>query len=115
MTSSGKRILICGGRDFTDRADAQRVLDTFASPSLVITGGARGADAIGAEWARVRGYARVVFPANWVGELKSAGYRRNKRMLEIGQPDLVIAFPGGKGTANMVSLAKRAGIEVVEV
>lgn len=114
-TSSGKRVLVCGGRDFTDRQDAFRVLDTFESPALVIVGGARGADMIAAEWAKMRGYARVIFPANWTGELKAAGYRRNVRMLEIGQPDLVIAFPGGKGTANMVSLARRAGISVVEV
>ena len=40
---------------------------------------------------------------------------RNRRMLEEGRPDLVIAFPGGKGTANMVRIALQAGIQVREI
>ena len=40
---------------------------------------------------------------------------RNREMLERGRPDLVIAFPGGPGTANMVKLAREAGIEVIKV
>jgi hypothetical protein len=36
-------------------------------------------------------------------------------MLDIGRPKLVIAFPGGRGTANMMKQAKEAGINVVEV
>jgi hypothetical protein len=35
-------------------------------------------------------------------------------MLEYG-PDLVVAFPGGRGTADMVRRAKAAGCEVLEV
>jgi predicted Rossmann-fold nucleotide-binding protein len=31
------------------------------------------------------------------------------------KPDLVVAFPGGSGTADMVSRARGAGIEVIEV
>ena len=37
------------------------------------------------------------------------------RMLEEGRPDLVIAFPGGRGTADLVARARRAGVEVMEV
>jgi predicted Rossmann-fold nucleotide-binding protein len=40
---------------------------------------------------------------------------RNRQMLTEGRPDLVVAFPGGKGTANMVALARKAGVEIVEV
>jgi hypothetical protein len=36
-------------------------------------------------------------------------------MLEEGKPDLVVAFPGGTGTANMVKQARAAGVEVLEV
>ena len=36
-------------------------------------------------------------------------------MLDEGKPDLVIAFPGGKGTADMARRAREAGIEVIEV
>jgi hypothetical protein len=36
-------------------------------------------------------------------------------MLDVGKPDLVIAFPGGNGTAHMVGIAKAAGITVIKV
>jgi len=55
------------------------------------------------------------FKAQWDKYGKAAGYRRNARMLEHPAPDLVVAFPGGPGTANMVMLAKRAGIPVREI
>jgi len=34
-------------------------------------------------------------------------------MLDEGKPDLVVAFDGGRGTANMVKQAKAAGIQVL--
>jgi hypothetical protein len=36
-------------------------------------------------------------------------------MLVEGKPDLVVAFPGGRGTAGMMRLAKAANVEVIEV
>jgi hypothetical protein len=33
-------------------------------------------------------------------------------MIDEGKPDLVIAFPGGRGAADMVSRAIKAGIRV---
>jgi hypothetical protein len=33
-------------------------------------------------------------------------------MLDEGRPDLVIAMPGGRGTANMISQAEKAGVAV---
>jgi UDP-N-acetylmuramoylalanine-D-glutamate ligase len=35
-------------------------------------------------------------------------------MLEREKPDLVVAFPGGRGTADMVAKARAAGVEVLE-
>ena len=46
---------------------------------------------------------------------RGAGPERNARMLAEGRPDLVVAFPGGTGTADMVRRAKAAGVRVVEV
>lgn len=48
-------------------------------------------------------------------EGKAAGPIRNQRMLDDGKPDRVLAFPGGRGTANMVKLAKAAGVPVHEI
>ena len=56
-----------------------------------------------------------MYPADWDTHGRGAGPIRNKQMLEEGKPDLVIAFPGGKGTANMIGQAKEAGIPVREI
>lgn len=88
----------------------------------MITGCANGAD----EWARmwVRGVQNyrdgpkaswLGFPANWKSHGKGAGPIRNQKMIDEGKPDLVLAFPGGRGTADMVRRAKAAGVRVIEV
>jgi predicted Rossmann-fold nucleotide-binding protein len=57
----------------------------------------------------------MIFPANWPKHGKGAGFIRNQQMLNEGKPDLMIAFPGGKGTADMIEKAIKAGIKVIEV
>jgi hypothetical protein len=112
------RVLVCGGRDFADRA----VLEAFLSNlhrvcgiALVIAGGARGADTMAEEWAKAQGIACEIYMADWDGLGSKAGPIRNQRMLHEGKPDLVIAFPGGRGTADMVRRAREAGIDTVEI
>lgn len=65
--------------------------------------------------ARDRGIPETAYPADWRRDGKSAGYRRNRRMLSEGRPDLVIAFPGGPGTAHMVEIAEKAGVPVLRI
>lgn len=107
------RILVCGGRDYDDQRRVFAVLDALA-PALVIQGGARGADLHARAWATARGKPCATFDAPWAALGRGAGPIRNGWMLEFGHPDLVVAFPGGKGTADMVSQAQRAGIQVRE-
>lgn len=113
------RVLVCGGRDFDDVDLVYQVLDKLHSQipiSCIIEGGARGADSIAAMWSRQRNLAEHSrFEANWSVHGKKAGPIRNQRMLSEGKPDLVIAFPGGRGTADMVARAKKAGIETCEI
>lgn len=118
------RVLVCGGRDYDDRAKVYSVLnelDRTGDVSCIIHGAARGADSLAEDWAlrRCTGLGNSIgvsrFPADWTRFGKSAGYIRNAQMLREGMPDLVVAFPGGRGTANMVKLAKDAGVEVIEV
>jgi hypothetical protein len=114
------RVLVCGGRDFHDIALLVRVLDAlhlrFHFSSLV-HGGARGADQYAGKWARgVLGARNVkVFEADWDRHGPNAGAFRNQRMLDEGQPALVVAFPGGAGTRDMVRRALRAGIRTLRV
>lgn len=81
--------------------------------SALIQGGARGADRSAAECARGLGIKVVTVPADWRTHGKAAGPIRNQRMIDDFKPDLVLAFPGGRGTADMVSRARAAGIEVI--
>lgn len=114
------RILVCGGREFTDGAYIAEYLYALG-PRVVIHGAARGADKLAGLWAW-RHRDRVVelpFPVpteEWDRFGGYAGHLRNARMLEEGRPDLVLAFyPGGPGTANMVRQAQAAGVEVWQI
>lgn len=111
------KVLVCGGRDFSNIAFVWRKLDDLhqSTPiTALMQGGARGADTIARDWAVTKpGIQRYVCRADWEKFGKRAGILRNARMLEW-KPDLVVAFPGGRGTADMVQRSKNAGVRVVE-
>jgi hypothetical protein len=106
------KALVCGGRDFKDRPFVINVL-TNLNPDIVIQGGAEGADLIAKEWAMANFKPVWTFPADWDEHGKAAGPIRNQQMIDWGKPDFVIAFPGGKGTADMVRRANTAGLDVL--
>jgi YspA, cpYpsA-related SLOG family len=87
-------------------------------PLTVIQGGAPGADALAQRWAYIRAPRQqitlVTMPADWERHGKAAGPIRNAKMLEE-KPDLVLAFPGGKGTADLVRKAEKAKVEIRKV
>jgi len=103
------RILVCGGRDFSNYDLLCDVLKKY-EVSTIITGGARGADTLAFCWGYDHNKKVLTYPANWKKHGKAAGFIRNQQMLDEGHPDLVIAFPGGRGTADMVRRSKEAGI-----
>lgn len=109
------RILVCGGRTYTDAPAAYAALDRAHARrpiKLIIEGGAKGADRLGRQWAAIRAIPCVTFEADWDTYKKGAGFRRNVQMLVEGKPDGVIAFPGGTGTAHMVRCAQAAKVTV---
>jgi hypothetical protein len=110
------KVLVCGGRNFNDAMTLGSWLGGIHKNNgpitLLIQGGAPGADFMASEFAKWMGIPVQTFPADWDRYGKSAGPRRNKQMLDEGKPDLVVAFEGGKGTANMVEQAKAAGINI---
>ena len=111
------RIIICGGRDYEDYNALRRYMDKFhwnTPVGEVIQGGARGADTIASAWALTRGIPCTEVVADWESHGKAAGVIRNRAMADL-RPDAVVAFPGGKGTAMMVNLARRRGVRVYEV
>ncbi len=109
------RVLVCGGRDFTDAAAIADAMDSLPASIVVCHGGAPGADSLAGQWAANHGIACTVFRADWKKHGKAAGPIRNRQMLNEFQPDIVVAFPGGSGTADMVSQAKRVGVEVMQI
>lgn len=112
-------VLVCGGRDFNDWLLMTLTLDEVDSEdhpiSLLINGAARGADKMSTNWALCNGTDYVEYPADWDKYGRAAGAIRNRQMLVEGKPDLVVAFPGGAGTANMIKQARDAGVEVMIV
>lgn len=119
------RILVCGGREYDDWLTLSNFLYREFHPAgfydgnepdpILIQGGAKGADFLARVWAVKHGFSYEEYPANWKEYGPAAGIRRNQQMLDEGKPDLVVAFPGGNGTADMVRRAKKAGVEVIEV
>lgn len=115
---TGHKVLVCGGRDFRDTAlfDRQMCeLDNYVCIGEIIHGGANGADTMAGCWGDKHNIPVTVYAANWSLHGRAAGPRRNEKMLYEGKPDYVIAFPGGRGTAHMVKIAKAAGVKVFEV
>lgn len=113
------RVLVCGGRNFTDYealAIALGMAHLIRGPfTEVIHGGAKGADALAGQWARAKNVPVRVYHADWRRYGDKAGTIRNAMMLKDGKPTRVIAFPGGAGTADMIAKAKAARIPVWEV
>lgn len=113
-----RRVLVCGGRKFRNRELMFRVLDASDKAQaigVIISGMAYGADTLAVEWAKKWGVTVEGYPADWDRYGRSAGPRRNQQMLDEGKPDVVYAFPGGVGTADMVKRAHKAGVTVVKI
>lgn len=110
------RVIIAGGRDFQDFDLLSKTMDHLLSnindSITVVCGMARGADTLGEQYAKARGYLVAYFPADWGKHGKSAGFIRNSEMAE--NADALVAFWDGKsrGTRNMIEIAKKRGLKV---
>ena len=108
------KVIICGGRDyamtFADALMLCRAHGEFGFTE-VVSGACRGADSCGEAWANCMGIPVRTFPADWQKNGKAAGFMRNETMAKYA--DCVMAFPGGNGTADMVSRAEKYGLQSV--
>ena len=121
------RVIVTGGRNFTNSEFLFRTLDSLAPrPTLIIEGGQRtyhpvtreivgGADYWAKVWAERKDIEVFTIKANWKLHGRAAGPIRNTRLIQMGQPDLCVAFLGGAGTADMVAKAIAAGVPVKRI
>jgi hypothetical protein len=108
------RLLVCGDRNWTNVMAIHRELFVLPRDTVIIHGAARGADSIAGAIALDLGMQVEEYPADWETLGKAAGVLRNQQMLDQGKPDRVYAFHSNlsesRGTADMVSRARSAGI-----
>ncbi|MEG3175817.1 DUF2493 domain-containing protein [Sphingomonas sp. RB3P16] len=127
------RVVVTGGRDYRDQKRVAEALNTIHAErpiEVLIHGAATGADTLAAEWAWQRKIPVEPYPAAWDDITAMpcrirykgrkpynalAGHARNIRMLMLSAPTLVVAFPGGAGTAHCRAQALRRGIAVMDV
>ena len=109
------KLIIAGSRS-ASLSDADRVrLDAIHAEhhvAEVVSGGAKGVDEAGEAWAQSRGIEVRVFRADWRRYRRAAGPVRNREMAAYA--DAVAVFPGGSGTRNMLTEARRAGLVVFD-
>ncbi len=112
------KVVVCGSRNFRSQAQIFKTLDKIHAETPItqlMQGGATGADQFAKEWAETKPeIVRFTCRAEWGAYGPAAGPIRNKKMVQWG-PDLVVAFQGGTGTADMVHKAILAGIKVLEI
>ncbi len=117
------KLLVTGGRDYGDdnsgaRDQLSKALKQLC-PDEIIHGGCSGADQLASNWADYYGLRNTSCPPT-PEERKRFGPKacfvmRNQRMLDDHSPDLVLAVRGGRGTADMVRRALKAGVPVLRL
>lgn len=109
------KLAVTGSRSFNDHAWLERcLLRSFRVGEIeaVITGGARGADALAARFARSHGIPLIVLEADWERWGRKAGPIRNTSI--VFEADALAAFWDGvsPGTRDTIAKARRAGLRV---
>ncbi len=116
-----RRIVVSGSRHFEDYSffeEKMLSLDIFKQKCILFEGGQRGVDSLVRPFC-IKNKQHIVtvdlLDWEWNDDGKFAGHLRNHRLFLIGQPELLIAFPGpnSKGTKNAINLAKELGIETM--
>lgn len=124
------RIIVSGSRGFSDYEFIKKELDSRIKDIVVerfllhdevqiVTGGAKGVDALAERYADTNEFNQQIFYAIWKTHGKSAGFIRNANMLSYAvnngiENAALIAFWDGKskGTKHMIDIATKKGIEV---
>jgi len=107
-------IAIVGSRDYTDYAHLSETIQELfelSNVDMIISGGARGADTLAEEFAKLNGIPVKVIPAKWNELGKSAGIIRNCQIVK--ESDVIVAFwdYSSRGTKHTIEECKRQNKE----
>lgn len=108
-------VLVTGGRDYQRHRTVFGVLDNhhkIMPIRLLVQGGATGADEFARDWAKSREVRWATELPDWKRYGRGAGTVRNQVMLDKHHPHLVVAFPGNRGTLDMMRRAYKCGYKV---
>lgn len=121
---------IVGGRDFNNfELLCKSISDNNLKPSMIISGGAKGADTLAEKFANQFKIPKQIFYADWDNLKKKpikikhnefgkpynalAGFNRNKLIVDTA--DIILAFWNGKstGTKNTIDYAKEKQKQII--
>ena len=108
-------VAVVGSRDYNDYSRLKKTLDTMENISLLILGGAKGADSLAEVYAREKNIELKRLVPDWPTYGRAAGMIRNKDI--VAEAECIVAFWDGKskGTKHSIELAKKKGVPVVVV
>ena len=113
------KLIVAGGRDFKDYHLLKEALDSFQQEygniTEVVSGGARGSDKLGEQYANENNIPIKRFVPDWEGLGKKAGHVRNRHMGDYAKEHggMLVAFwdKQSKGTKGMIEYAKKIGLK----
>ena len=115
-----KYLLIAGSRNYTDRDTFNRVTEEYIDSedafTVIVAGGAAGADELAKDYALEHGLQYIEFPADWEKYGRAAGPKRNDEMVKFikEKNGTALYFWDGesKGTKHCIESARKNGIDV---
>lgn len=108
------KIAVVGSRNYSDLRQVQTFVKSLPAGTIIVSGGARGVDQAAEHAARLSGFPTMIFPADWSGHGRRAGFLRNAEI--VAAADKVVAFWDGRspGTRDTIDRARAAG-KAVEI
>lgn len=109
------KVAVTGSRDFNDYETLKENISNIKNISLIISGGAKGADSLAEQYALENSIDTLIIKPDWKRFNRGAGLIRNKQIVDSS--DMVIAFwdAESKGTAHVIEYAKKQNKEIIVV
>jgi len=112
------KLAVVGNRTFDDPELMSKVLDRYRAehPDMtIISGAAKGADTLAANYAKAHSLNLIEFPADWAQHGRRAGPLRNSQI--VAEAEMLIAFwdEASTGTRDSINKAHARGIPVLVV